>query len=200
MTQTAPASDLVVVRAYAGPVELEGDGRTIVGRCIPYDLPALVCEPGGIPYREVWRAGSFRTVVRDPGRVLLNYEHRDGLLDQIGPAVELEERADDGLFGTFRALPSASGDQALELVRSGAVTGLSVAAVVSLRHSKTLEDGTVERTFAKRLEHVALTAIPAFRDAQVTTVRSGAGVDDDARIAEVRAWRDRAALRFPRER
>lgn len=198
MTPTAPATDLVVVRNYAAPLEA-GDGRTIVGRCIPFDVPALVAEPGGIPYREVWRAGAFRRVVRDRGHVLLNYGHRDGLLEQIGPAVELEER-EDGLHGTFRALATNSGDQALELIRSGAVTGLSVQCVVSTRHSRTLEDGTVERSLAKRLEHVALTAAPAYRDAGVTAVRSGPELEDDVpRIDEVRAWRDRAALRFGRE-
>lgn len=195
MTQTEPR-ELLIVRAYAGPLEAT-DGRTIVGRCVPFDVPAIVADGDGAPYREVWRAGAFRRVCRaaGTGRVLLNYEHRDGLVDTIGPAIELEERP-DGLHGTFHAMPGIPGDQALELIRSGAVTGLSVQAIVSVPHSRTLDDGTVERSLAKRLEHVALTGVPAYRDATVTAVRSAPDELGAPRIDEIRAWRDTAALRF----
>jgi HK97 family phage prohead protease len=190
---TRSETEIVVVRAYAGPVDVD-DGRTIVGRCVPFDVPAMVAEPDGVPYREIWRAGAFRRVCRGAGRVLLNYEHRPGLVDTIGPAVALEER-DDGLYGTFRAMAGVPGDQALELIRSGAVVGLSVQAVVPAS-SRRLDDGTIERTFAKRLEHVALTGTPAYRDAAVTAVRSGEREEPVPRIDDVRAWRAQAALRF----
>jgi HK97 family phage prohead protease len=193
VTRTEPR-ELLIVRAYAGPLETT-DGRTIVGRCVPFDVPAMVADADGVPYREIWRAGAFRRVVRGAGRVLLNYEHRDGLVDTIGPAIELEERP-DGLHGTFRAMNGVPGDQALELIRSGAVTGLSVQAVVSVPHSRVLDDGTVERSLAKRLEHVALTGVPAYHDATVTAVRSAPDELGAPRIDEIRAWRDTAALRF----
>lgn len=147
-----------------------GDGRTIVGRVVPYNVPALVADELGVTYREQIAPGTFRRAVRAPNRVLLNYEHRTGILDQVARCTELVE-SDAGLDGVFRALDGVPGDQALELIRSGAVTGLSVQARIPPRTSRTLDDGTIERTLAV-LEHVALVAEPAYAGAGVTAVRS----------------------------
>jgi HK97 family phage prohead protease len=149
------------------------DGRTIVGRAVPFDVAAQVSDPPAYhPYRELYRMGAFRRSVRSPHRVLLNYEHRDGLGDVIGHAVELTERA-DGLWCKFRALTGAAGDTALELIAADALTGLSVGVVPDRRQTRTLEDGTVERS-GVQLIHVALTGRPSFAEAQVAGIRSAA--------------------------
>jgi uncharacterized protein len=191
-------SDLTIMRAYAAELEL-ADGRTIVGRCLPYGEPAQVCDqlPDGTvsaPYFEVVKAGACKAICRAPGRVLLNYEHRGGLLDQAGSCVDLTER-DDGLWSTFRALSSPSGDQALELIRSGAVTGLSVEAIATAAGSRRLPDGTVERHRLKQLRHVALVAQPAYAGAGVTALRSAVEVEQPT-IRQVRARQAELRLRF----
>jgi HK97 family phage prohead protease len=189
--------DLRILRSYSEPLELR-DGRNISGRCIPYDQPAMVCEPGGDPYREVIRPRAFRRAIRAAGMVLLNYEHQSqDLGNQIGPSIDLTE-TDDGLYATFRALETPLGDHALALIRSG-VTGLSVEAIMSNRHSRILEDGTVERSFARQLCHVALTGQPAYADAGVLSVRSRPAEVEAPRadrIAEIRDWSDRSRVRF----
>lgn len=148
-----------------------GDGRTIVGRIVPYDEPATVADGDGEPYVELFRRGSYRNVVKDPSRVLLTFEHFDDLGNQIAHATDLVER-DDGLHGTFRALDSSFGEQGLALIRSGAVLGLSVRALIH-PHGTRLRNGIMERTQVARLEHVALTRSPAYAGAGVLAVRSG---------------------------
>jgi len=168
-TTTVPdAQTGTIERRYAGPVEV-GDGRTIVGLCAPYDRVATVSD-GGLPYQEVIRNGAFRRSTKAPHRTLLNYEHRTDLGNVIGPATELVER-DDGLYGTFRVLPGALGDHALEVIRSGACTGLSVSAALHPQGSR-LVDGVVERNLLI-LDHVAVTASPAYDGAEVIALRSG---------------------------
>jgi len=183
--------DLVIARTFEPELEL-GDGRTIVGRLVPYGVPATVADGDGVPYREQIAAGAFARAVRAPHRFLLDYEHRAGLLDQIGRAVGLDDQA-DGLYGTFRAFDGAVGDQGLELIRSGAATGLSVLARIPARGSRTLDDGTIERTRAI-LESVALTAAPAYDGAGVLAVRSAAGAASTPRLDAVLAWRAEHAL------
>lgn len=182
---------VVVTRAFAASLDA-GDGRTIVGRCVPYGVPATVCDPGGTPYTEVWRRGAFRRSCKAPSRVLLNYEHHDAIGDVIGHAVELRE-SDDGLDAVFRALPGTPGDQALELIRAGVVTGLSINASVPPSGTKYRNDGVHERHLAN-LHHVALTGIPAYADAQVYATRSG---ETSAFIAEIRRQQHEHRLRFP---
>ncbi len=152
-----------------GSVEV-GDGRTIVARIAPLGVDARVRDGDGPEYVERIMAGAFRRQTRDPARVpiLLNYEHREGLGDQIGRAVELVER-DDGLHGTFVALSTPFGDQGLDLIRAG-IVGLSLQASVPADGSR-LVDGVVVR-HRLVLRHVALTASPAYVGAEVVAVRS----------------------------
>lgn len=197
--------ELTITRRFEAELEL-GDGRTILGRIVPYNVAAEVIDPsdgaGAIPYLELWRHGAFRHIARaaKAGRsvpAMLNYEHRTDLPNQIGHLTDLEE-LEDGLYGTFRAFDSQIGEHGLELVRSKACTGLSVQAIVP-RRARQLEDGTIERTIAKRLEHVALTSSPAFAGAGVTAVRSAAELElevEQPRLADVRAYTAAARLRY----
>jgi HK97 family phage prohead protease len=192
-------SDLLVRRFDAHLAA--GDGRTIIGRCVPYDVTELVADPGVEPYREVWRSGAFRHVLKAPHLVRMVYEHDDrSIMNVIGHAVELTESA-DGLEGTFRAV-GAPGDQALELIEAGTVAGLSVAVRMHQRGSRPNPDGVVERIRVARLEHVALTGAPAYAGATVTAVRSAGDPEPETPAApaleEVLDWSARARARFTR--
>ena len=113
-----------IVRRFSGTVEVEDDGRTIVGRYAPYDVVTDVADEG-ILYREVIRRGAFRKACRAPNRVPLTFGHSSDLGNEIARAVDLVEE-EDGLYGTFRADASGLGDHGLAIIRSKAVTGLSV--------------------------------------------------------------------------
>lgn len=187
-------SEQIVVRFAATGFEL-GDGRTVVGRCVPYDTPALVADgPGGMPYREMFRPGAFRKSVKDAPRVELRHEHGEGILDRIGRARSLHEE-DDGLYGEFVIVEGQVGDHARELVRSQILGGLSVSAIVYPHASETLPDGTVARSLAS-LRHVGLCAQPAYPDAKVLAMRSRSS----SQLTEVRAVTERLRLRSPATR
>jgi HK97 family phage prohead protease len=181
----------LVTRAFAAELDLDGDGRTIVGRCVPYDTPALVAD-GGEPYTEVWKRGAFRGALRDPPRVHLVWAHDETAIgNRLGHAVALVE-SDAGLEGTFRTI-GQPGEHALELIRAGMARGLSIHAAIV--RSRTRTDGIVERQ-AARLLHVALVTEPAYADARVTAVRGSSSGPVSVSVAEVRAQQANYRLRY----
>jgi HK97 family phage prohead protease len=170
----------VIVRTYRAEIS-DGDGRTLVGRVVPYGETATVADlPAGRRYRESFSAGSFKRNTRAPNRVLLDFEHGTTFGDKIGHATELVER-DDGLHGVFRTAQAGNGPLALELVEAGVLTGFSVSAEVfrSTRRS----DGVVMRTSCNLLA-VALCREPAYDSARVEAIRVAPGVLDEADYAE----------------
>src|SRR6476659_7581119 len=103
---------------------------------VPYSISAEVADgPGSEPYRELFRPGVFREQVEQaqstPLRIWLNCEHRRGIDHAIGHAVGLLDRPG-----------GVEGDEALAMVRDGALTGVSMQAT-PLR-SRTLH-GVTER-------------------------------------------------------
>ena len=84
-------------RNYDATLELraDGDGRTVVGIAVPYDVEQRI----GSNLVEVFRKGVFRNVTRAANRVKLLYQHKTDA--PIGRAVMLEER-EEGLYGEFR--------------------------------------------------------------------------------------------------
>ena len=142
------------------PAELieETDGRTLFGKCVPYDTPAKVQDDVGPAYMEAFAFGAFKRAVKAPNRVLLRFEHRDGLLDVAGYGSEMEERP-DGLYGAFRALDSSAGEQALALHRAGVLGYFSVG-FHPIGNGRR-RSGTVIRTHC-HLDEVSLCREPAF--------------------------------------
>jgi HK97 family phage prohead protease len=188
---------ITVTRAFTADLEADGDGRTIIGRCVPYDTPTMVADPGEpAPYLETWRPGVFKRALKDPTRVHLVFAHDETAIgNRLGYAVTFRDEP-AGLDATFRTV-GAPGDQALELIRAGMARGLSIHAAVSPSGSRTRTDGVVERTQA-RLIHVALVTEPAFADAKVTAIRA-ASSDRHPSLAEVRAMQAERRLRFTAE-
>jgi uncharacterized protein len=183
-------------REFAGPLRVaDGEGRTICGWAVPWDEPAEVHEHGRV-YVERFQRGAFAQVVRSPAaRVKLCYLHgRDDdhrRRDVIGVARLLEER-DRGLWSELRVSRGPTGDEMLELVRDGAVDGLSV----SFYPVKNLGDeltGNVVRTEV-RLREISLVPWGAYPGAQVAEVRAEAVPTPNldairARLAEIEAAR-----------
>jgi HK97 family phage prohead protease len=161
-------------RAFAVAMELraDGDGRTILGRAVPYGQTIDI--PGG---KERFVLGAFaRQIQVGPiAAVKLHSSHAERIEGKypVGATIHLAEQP-DGLHGAWRMHETARGDEALHMVKTGEVTGLSIGFKASDGGSKRGADGAIER-HAVHLDHVVLTGEPAYAGAQVTAVRSAGG-------------------------
>jgi len=144
-------------------VRAEGDGRTICGICVPYNVEQRI--HAGLT--EVFLPGAFDGVTRAAHRVKLLMGHDSKGLP-LGRATTLREDA-SGLYGEFRVSKTDIGDQALELVRDGVLTNLSVG-FQPLKDNRR-RDGIVERVKA-HLAEVSLVTFGAYGEkAAVAAVR-----------------------------
>lgn len=171
----------VEVRGYLDP-DLEiltrakgGDGRTVIGRIVPYNVRQQI-TPNLV---EMFRAGSAAHHVANPRRMRFAHEHVKLGGKVIGRATELREDA-GGPIGYLRASATPAGDEALELVRDGVIDELSIGfhAVTDKRHP----DGLVERVRVNILETALVLQGAYGQGARIQGLRSaedGQDVADD---------------------
>lgn len=155
----------IETRAYDTDLEIRGagDGRTICGICVPYDVEQRIHPQ----LTEVFRKGAFANVAPNAHRVKLLVGH-DAQALPIGRASLLREDA-AGLYGEFRVSKGQRGDDILELVRDGALTELSIG--FQPLKDKRRQDGVVER-IAAHLAEVSLVTFGAYSSkAAVSAVR-----------------------------
>jgi HK97 family phage prohead protease len=159
----------MIVRAFEAPLSEGWDGRTLEARIVPYNQPATVADPPyWRPYQEMFLPGAFARQLSTPGRdkVLLNFEHEQGIRGVVGQALNFQDR-DDGLYGSFGIHENSDGDKALQLIHSGVLGGISLEAqTLSSRRVA----GVVQRVRAQ-LDNVSLCRYPAYQDARVLAVR-----------------------------
>jgi len=173
-------------RSFYVPLELRagGDGRTVGGLVMPYETPTEIREAGG-SYTEVFRAGAFAKSISERGnktKLYVEHGHQQNRLP-IGRATNLAETK-AGLLGDFYVSRTRDGDEALELVRDGAVDAFSVGFEPVL-NEWSRDRTVVERTEA-RLWEVSLVGIPAYENALVSSVRSD-GDPEESEDEEVSA-------------
>lgn len=160
-------------RSFAYSLELRSssDGRTLIGRAVPY---GVTTEVGSFRERFIMGAFAKQIASGNVGRAKIYESHHARLEgDQpIGKTAELAERS-DGLHGAWPLFNTRRADDALELVRSREVTGLSVGFKATPGGSVKAPDGAIERRIA-HLDHVVLTHEPVYAEAAVLSVRSGA--------------------------
>lgn len=157
-----------LTRATPADMEIRGDGRTVVGLCCPFGQPATV---GGFQrYTETIRRGAFaRTIAeRGAGKVKFLAQHQHDALP-LGRAELLREDA-RGLYGEFRVSKTVAGDEALELIRDGALDAMSIG-FRPVRDQWSADRSRVERVEV-RLFEVSAVAFPAYEGAQIQGVRS----------------------------
>lgn len=158
-----------MIRAFVpDSLTVNADGRTIVGLAVPFNVPTEIHDING-SYREQFAPGAFtRTIAeRGPSKVKLLLQHNSQKLP-IGRAVSLTETP-EGLVCELRVSNTPDGDLALELVKDGALDGLSIG--FQPINQATERDGLVTRTEVKLLE-ISLTGFPAYDNARVAAVRS----------------------------
>jgi HK97 family phage prohead protease len=155
-------------RRYSVEFELrlaDGDGRTIYGMAVPYNKEQRI----NATVTEIFRKGVFADVIRAPHRVKLLRGHGEN--NVLGRATLLKE-TDDGLYAEFRISKTREGDEALELVKDGALDQLSIG-FMPIKNRKR-PDGVMERIKA-HLAEVSLVTFGAYGDmAAVAGVRQGA--------------------------
>jgi HK97 family phage prohead protease len=153
-------------RSYSVDLELRanGDGRTIFGIAVPYNKEQRITST----MIEVFRKGVFAEVIKAPHRVKLLRGHGEN--NVLGRATLLRE-TDEGLYAEFKISKTREGDEALELVKDGALDQLSVG-FMPIKNRKR-PDGVMERIKA-HLAEVSLVTFGAYGEmASVTGMREG---------------------------
>jgi HK97 family phage prohead protease len=153
-------------RNYSVNLELRAnsDGRTIFGIAVPYNKEQRITST----MVEVFRKGVFSEVIKAPHRVKLLRGHGEN--NVLGRATLLKE-TEDGLYAEFKISKTREGDEALELVKDGALDQLSVG-FMPIKNKKR-PDGVMERLKA-HLAEVSLVTFGAYGEmASITGMREG---------------------------
>lgn len=163
-------SDALIERALTHAdleIRAGGDGRTVYGLAVPFDREATVNDGYG-PYQEVFRRGAFAKTIQEGAKRVKFLGNHDRRKFPLGTATMLREDT-AGLVGEFRVSNTQDGNDALELVRDGALDSFSVgfAPVKDRKAGKNL----LERLEVK-LSEVSLVAFPAYAGAVVAGVRA----------------------------
>lgn len=161
---------VVISRAVAAPLEPTGDGWTVGGLAVPYDVEQRVSDDGGVSfYLESVPAGSFERDVRAGGRwvnLILGHGGDDGE-GFLGRCVSLEDRS-EGLWPWFRLNRE---HPLAESARSGELSGWSISAKV-LKTREVRRGAELVRIRERlALRHVAATATPQYAGAGVLVAR-----------------------------
>ena len=160
----------VLRREFALRAEV-GDGRTLEMRVVPFDEVGVAADPPDFrPYREQFMPGAFGNQERAANRVLLNFEHIQGLQGVVGHGVSLRQ-ASDGYYGTFRIHETPDGEKALMLLREKVIEHGSIE-FLPLKSVRT-RDGVVQRVRA-HLDKLSLTRRnPVYTKTAVLGLREG---------------------------
>lgn len=154
-----------------------GDGRTLEMRVVPFDQIGIAADPPDFrEYREQFMPGAFGNQAKAANRVLLTFEHVQGLQGVIGHGISLREGS-DGYYGAFRIHESPDGDKALTLLREKVIEHGSVE-FFALRSVRT-RDGVIQRVRA-HLDKLTLTRRqPVYSKTAVLGLREEVIVDEE---------------------
>lgn len=156
-----------LVRTFEA-VALEVDGRTVDVRVVPFGEVARVADPPTFePYEEEWMPGVFDHQLNAASRLHANYEHERGVTNVVGHGLALRSE-EDGYHASFTIHETQSGATALELIRGGALPGVSLEA--HLVKSVRTASGVMQRVKAN-LRGIAFCRQGAFEGARVLAVR-----------------------------
>lgn len=164
----------VYLRQFDDAFTVDGDGRTVVGRIVPYNEVVEFVDPwdGMKVKRERFVPGAFAKQ-SSPGawsRVRLSHEHDEGFENNIGYGRSIEDR-DDGAYASFR-LYETDAAKAREMIEHSH-GGLSLEFEPRGR-DKEDADGVIVRD-SVHVRRVGITNDPAYRGAKVLAVRERDG-------------------------
>lgn len=146
------------IREYAAKAAALEDGRTITGLAVPYDTPTQLAP------------GFFEKIARGAvdltSKPALFYRHGE----PIGIVTEMTDTA-DGLEITARISDTVQGRDAATLAADGAITALSIGFFEREYTDSQDENGITRTQTSIDLREVSLVPIPAYDQAQITSVR-----------------------------
>ena len=158
-----------------------------------------------VPYGEQFDAGEFvetmakgvfsKSVRQRGDRISLTEMHLPETF-QIGRSVSWED-TNDGLLGSFKIAPTERGREALDLVTSGFLDGLSVGFRPLRNKTETVGGRRHVTRIDAVLDHVGLVNSPAYSQARVLEARGeqpDTPFDPDSPIHAPRLARQRALL------
>lgn len=182
-----------------GEWKLRDDGRSVRGRIVPYREPSIVIERGE-RFREQFLPGCLTRMCQlvhkrgNAGWVSLNLDHDESFAARIGYASTIDDLPDGG-WADFKLYRSPDLDKVRSMLEESH-TGLSV--MFDDIAPPRLLDGVRSRVQIA-IAHVAATAFPVYRGAQIASVRDGgpsAGaltsdeIDERPALDEWRAYLD----------
>jgi Escherichia/Staphylococcus phage prohead protease len=155
-----------------------GDGRTVVGLAVPFDVELEVFDFWDGEYSEIFRRGAFSKTIAERSKPVPLLDHHQRREPAIGASTELEER-EDGLWAAFHLLTDCpAADHFLAAVRENVSNGLSIGfepVTDVMTRGKDREPpaplALVER-LEVRLHEVSLCNFPAYEEAGVSSIRS----------------------------
>jgi len=169
----------------ATPIGVDFPKRTIEVIVTPWEREADVQHKGRM-IREVFARGAYDGIERRPNRVRVNRDH--DVQRMIGRAVAFHPTRDEGLVGELRIARTPLGDETLELADEGI---LDASAEFAVMPGGETWQGKIRRITKAWLGGVALTPIPAYKDASVLAVRTAAAT---AEVLPATPNRDRLEL------
>jgi uncharacterized protein len=161
----------MIQRSYAAvDLEVRGDGRTVQGLAVPFDQETRIADAGG-SFVEVFRRGAFARTIRErgPQRVKLLAMH-DARRLPLGRATVLREDP-GGLYLEARVSQTQAGNEALELLRDGALDAFSVGFSIPTGGERWSQRRTHREIVEARLHEVSLVHEGAYEGAKVLAVR-----------------------------
>lgn len=161
--QFSSTEDGLSFRFSGEGVEFKADKetRTVAGLALPWNK---VAYSGG----RKWMFAPNSLVWSDMSRVKLDRDHIDG--SEFGKAVQLDN-ASVGLRAKFGVARGADGDNMLGLALDGVYDGFSVFVTFeNADYGPHPEDDSIMLVTRATLRKIALTALPAFDDARLTSV------------------------------
>lgn len=160
-----------LTRATAADLVIRSDGRTIVGVAVPWDQPATVSDNGRTSYVEQFARGAFARSIAERGARIPFLAHHQRQAMPLGKVTLLREDP-QGLYMEARVSKTSAGDEALELVRDGALSGLSVSFAAIPTGEKWSRDRSSVVRSEVRLREISAVAIGAYENALITAVRA----------------------------
>ena len=146
----------------------DGDGRTVEGVVLPWNIEARVLDRGRLVV-ETFERGALADA--DPARVPLTATHpRDNQQLPIGVTVELVER-DDAAWGRGGSPIPRSGTKSWPWPATASRLGLSIGFAEVPGGSRWSAEGQRVTRIRAALDHVAVVRVPAYQGAGVVGVR-----------------------------
>lgn len=151
--------------AYQADLEVRAEQRTVVGICVPFDLPTDIGR-----YIESFKRGAFSKTIQESMSKVKFLAAHDAAKLPLGRATLLREDA-NGLYGEFKVSKTHAGDEVLELIKDGALDAFSIGfRPVPARDSWNHDRSAVVR-HEVMLREVSVVTFPAFQDAKILAVR-----------------------------